>query len=53
MTADSVKPTSLPLGVLLSQRYPAYVPRYQRGYAWEDEQVEDLIEDRGSSVRGC
>lgn len=58
MSADSVKPTSLPLGVLLSQRYPAYVPRYQRGYAWEDEQVEDLIEDvtalvaAGSGTRG-
>lgn len=50
MTADSVKPTSLPLGVLLSQRYPAYVPRYQRGYAWDDEPVEDLIEDVAALV---
>ncbi|MDG4803139.1 DUF262 domain-containing HNH endonuclease family protein [Micromonospora sp. WMMD980] len=45
MTAAGVKPTSLRIRDLLDSRYPARVPRYQRGYAWTDENVIDLIED--------
>ena len=45
MSSASVKPTSLPISELLSTRTPAVVPRYQRGYAWDDDQVTDLIED--------
>jgi hypothetical protein len=45
MSAASVKPTSLPINKLLSERYPARVPRYQRAYAWNDDQVTDLIND--------
>lgn len=45
MSAASVKPTSLPLSELLSSRSPAVVPQYQRAYAWEDDQVADLIND--------
>jgi hypothetical protein len=45
MSASSVKPTSLPISGLLSSRYPAFVPRYQRAYAWDDDQVTDLIND--------
>lgn len=45
MSAAGVKPTSLPLSELLAQRYPAHVPRYQRAYAWDDDQVTDLIND--------
>jgi len=45
MSAASVKPTSLPISELLSSRSPAVVPRYQRAYAWEDDQVTDLIDD--------
>jgi len=45
MSAAGVKPTSLPVSELLAQRYPAHVPRYQRAYAWDDDQVTDLIGD--------
>lgn len=45
LNAASVKPTSLPISELLSSRYPIRVPHYQRAYAWDDEQVEDLIHD--------
>ena len=45
MSSASVKPTSLPISELLTSRTPAAVPRYQRGYAWEDDQVSDLIQD--------
>ncbi len=45
MSAAGVKPTSLPVSELLSSRYPAFVPRYQRAYAWDDDQVTDLISD--------
>lgn len=45
MNAASIKPTSLPIGELLDSRSPARVPRYQRAYAWTDENVTDLIED--------
>jgi uncharacterized protein DUF262/uncharacterized protein DUF1524 len=45
MSAASVKPTSLPVSELMSARYPARVPRYQRAYAWDDDHVNDLIND--------
>lgn len=45
MSAAAVRPTSLPISELLANRSPAKVPRYQRSYAWEDEQVGDLIQD--------
>jgi len=58
LSAANVKPTSLPINELLSSRYPARVPRYQRAYAWNDDQVSDLIHDieallpEKSGVRG-
>jgi hypothetical protein len=45
LSAANIKPTSLPINELLSSRYPAHVPRYQRAYAWDDDQVSDLIHD--------
>jgi hypothetical protein len=45
MSAASVQPTSLPISGLLSSRFPAFVPRYRRCYAWEGEQINDLIND--------
>ncbi|RFZ90012.1 DUF262 domain-containing protein [Mucilaginibacter conchicola] len=41
---------TLPVGVLLRQennapKYRFLIPSYQRGYRWDDEQVEDLLND--------
>lgn len=38
-------PEEITLGQLLNTRYPLIIPKYQRAYAWEKEQVEDFIND--------
>ena len=35
----------LDVGTLLHARLPFIVPKYQRAYAWEQEEIEDFIED--------
>ncbi|MFQ5685951.1 MAG: DUF262 domain-containing protein [Candidatus Scalindua sp.] len=35
----------MPVGDLLSDRVPFVVPIYQRGYAWEEEEIDDFIND--------
>jgi uncharacterized protein with ParB-like and HNH nuclease domain len=40
----------LPVGRLLQQendkpKYNFFIPAYQRGYRWDEEQVEDLLND--------
>jgi len=36
---------NLPVGDLISKRVPFVIPVYQRGYAWEKEEVIDFIND--------
>lgn len=36
---------NLKVGDLIENRKPFFVPVYQRGYAWETEEVEDFIND--------
>jgi hypothetical protein len=36
---------SSPFGDLISRRVPFVVPKYQRPYAWEEEEVTDFIRD--------
>jgi hypothetical protein len=45
IAATTVKPASLSIGTLLEDRSPFYVPRYQRAYAWEDDEVDDFVRD--------
>src|SRR5690349_17670322 len=33
------------IGDLLVQRLPFVVPKYQRSYAWEEEEINDFIRD--------
>ena len=35
----------LQIGDLLAQRAPYQVPKYQRSYAWEEEELKDFIKD--------
>jgi hypothetical protein len=52
MSTANVKPASLPISGLLSSRFSSFVPRYQRFCAWEDRQVNDLINDVGLLLTG-
>lgn len=36
---------NFPIGTLISQRVPFYVPLYQRAYAWEGDDVNDFLSD--------
>ncbi|MGH2594715.1 MAG: DUF262 domain-containing protein [Actinomycetota bacterium] len=42
-----MQPESLSLGNLLGDRIPFRIPLYQRGYAWEEDELEDFISDIG------
>ncbi|MEH0198711.1 DUF262 domain-containing HNH endonuclease family protein [Caulobacter sp. CCNWLY153] len=41
----AIKPTQHGIKVLFEQNHTFQVPKYQRGYAWEDESVEDFLSD--------
>ncbi|HNP87514.1 MAG TPA: DUF262 domain-containing HNH endonuclease family protein [Kouleothrix sp.] len=36
---------NLPFGKLLLQRFPLKIPRYQRSYAWDEEEIEEFVHD--------
>ena len=40
-----IKPTYISIGSLFHHEYVFRVPRYQRGYSWEDAEVEDFVRD--------
>lgn len=41
----SIHPDYLTIGELFGRSYIFRVPRYQRGYAWEDEETDDFLRD--------
>jgi hypothetical protein len=41
----TIKPTQLAVKFLFEQNHTFQVPKYQRGYAWDDEAISDFIED--------
>jgi uncharacterized protein with ParB-like and HNH nuclease domain len=41
----SIKPTQLAVKFVFEQNHTFQVPKYQRGYAWDDEAINDFIED--------
>ncbi len=44
-------PVKLPLGGFIQGSAPLQVPRFQRPYAWTDEEVEDFIQDVDRTAR--
>ena len=45
-----INPTYVEIGRLFEQNYIFEIPKYQRYYAWEDEQVDDFIFDIKSLI---
>ncbi|QBQ10271.1 DUF262 domain-containing protein [Pseudomonas sp. SXM-1] len=41
----NIKPSHVDIGVLFGEKTIFTVPKYQRGYAWDDESVADFISD--------
>ncbi len=41
----TITPVHLPVGQLFQQNFIFRVPKYQRYYAWDDEQIEDFLKD--------
>lgn len=42
---QAMQATRLDLGTLLHARQPFVVPKYQRSYAWKQDEIEDFVED--------
>ena len=40
-----IQPGNITLGELLSRKNPIIVPRYQRDYAWDTDEIHDYIDD--------
>jgi len=40
-----IDPEHIPIGRLFENDYIFFLPKYQRGYAWGEEEVEDFIND--------
>lgn len=40
-----ISPNHMSIGRIFEQNILFQVPKYQRYYAWDDEQVEDFIKD--------
>ena len=40
-----IKPTQLGVKFLFEQNHTFAVPKYQRGYAWDEDAIDDFIED--------
>lgn len=41
----TIKPTQLAVKFLFEQNHTFQVPKYQRDYAWDDEAINDFVED--------
>lgn len=41
----TINPYQLPIKVLFEQNHTFEVPKYQRSYAWDDEAIDDFVDD--------
>lgn len=48
----AIKPTQHGIKVLFEQNHTFQVPKYQRGYAWDDQAVADFLADVTRCLRG-
>jgi hypothetical protein len=46
----AISPHHLTVGQLFQQNFIFRVPKYQRYYAWDDDQIDDFLKDLGSCV---
>ena len=46
-----IKPTQLGVKFLFEQNHTFAVPKYQRGYAWDEDAIDDFIEDLSRCVK--
>ncbi len=42
---NTIDPSYTTIGMLFEKNFLFEVPKYQRYYSWEDEQVDDFIKD--------
>lgn len=45
-----IDPEHIPVGRLFDNKYIFFLPKYQRGYAWGEEEVVDYIKDIGKCL---
>ena len=45
MPAPKIEPRYMAIGRLFHENFIFRVPKYQRGYAWGDSEVEDFLND--------
>ena len=48
----AIKPTQHGIKVLFEQNHTFQVPKYQRGYAWDDQAVADFLADMTRCLKG-
>lgn len=46
-----IKPTQLSVKLVFEQNHTFQVPKYQRGYAWDEDAIEDFVEDIGRCLK--
>ena len=51
MTSPEVTPSKHTIGELLHDRNPFEVPKYQRAYAWIEDELDDFEEDANRLIR--
>lgn len=47
----AIHPSHRPVKTLFEQHHTFEVPKYQRGYAWEDEAISDFVDDISRSLK--
>jgi len=46
-----IKSTQLSIKLVFEQNHSFHVPKYLHGYAWDDDAIDDFIEDIGRCLK--